>query len=199
MFDNIIPKILQPEKVFFDNPKFLTLQFKDAEDKVVSFEKGASNYLYKALELKEGTSNEVFKKSIDLWKNLINLCEERSSDSKYNFHLNKDTNLFFVTDSNDLIDIYDASYEENVNHIKEKYEQFKLDITERTKTCKMYTEGKDGLLKIIIFSSRYDINDEYTPIVLLELNTKKSQYIVYTGILMFSSYILIPNFSVFNT
>lgn len=194
MFDSIIPQLKYSDNVSFVNPDYLTLNYKDEEPDVVSIEKGASNYIYKYLDIKENTSKEVFKKSSDIWIQLVRLCEERSKEGKDNFYFNKPTNCYFITDAHELIDVYDAKTSENLSYIEDRYEKFKLDITERTKTSKIYTDGKNGLVKIILYSSKIDITSlKYTPVIVLEANTLKSKYSIYTGILLLPSCIFIPN------
>ena len=194
MFDSILPKMVFPKDVSFVDPKYLTLRFDGEDDNIVSIEKGASTIIYKNLDLKEGTSKDVFKKSSDIWIELIRLCEDRAKENKNNFYFNKTTNCFYVTDGHELIDLYDAKSNENVEFLKAKYEEFKLGITERTKTNKLYTEGKDGLVKVILYSSKLDINSsKYAPVVILEANPIKSKYLIYTGILLLPKCILIPN------
>lgn len=197
MFNSIIPNIVKADEIIFKDPKYIIMRFSDSEDRIVSLEKGASNYLYNKFKLKESTSKEVYKKSIELWERLLCVCENESTDSKDNFYLNKDTNIFMVTDSNELIDVFDAGSEELYDNFESRYEEFKLDISEMTKTRKMYREGSNGLIKLLFYRADYPITEaEYTPVIILEANPIKSTYKIYTGIYLFSKSIIIPNLSV---
>lgn len=196
MFNSIVPDVVKPTDIIFKSPKFMDIELENGERKVIEIEKGASNYLYSMYKIKENTSKEVYKKSEDLWKSLIKVCEDLSTDSQDNFYLQKDSNVFLVTSTGELIDVFDTKTEEAYEEFEEKYSNFKLEITEMTKTRKIYRDGANGLIKLIFYRASWDItNSEYTPIMILELNPIKANYDVYTGIYLFSKSIIIPSLS----
>ena len=198
MFESILPNLIQSKNTRFDNPNLIS--FLDIENLSVAIQKGANNYLYKQLGIKESTSKEVYKKSSDLWNQLISLCEASNKENLNGFYLNKPENLFFVTESNNLIDILDTNNEETKAKFIQKYEEFKLDLTEITRTKKFYTEGKGDLIKVVFYKADYDlVHEPYTPVVLLEANPEKSKYTVYTGILIYSTFTFIPSLNIYNS
>ena len=195
MFEGILPEIKQPNDITYESPKLMTLRFEDSEDIVVSVEKGANSYISDMYGIKDSTLKEVYKKSPELWRDLIKVCEDENKSQPAGFSLYGENNLFFVTNAHELIDIKDGLNEDNIESIINSYEDLKLDITERTRTAQIYTDGKDGLAKIILYSTKSSITDSYTPVIVIESNLRKSTYNVYTGILLFSSYTLIPELS----
>ena len=56
MFNEIIPQIIQPKDINFDEPRFIAITKNNDEHITTSLEKGASNFIYKMYGIKESTS-----------------------------------------------------------------------------------------------------------------------------------------------
>lgn len=197
MFETIIVKRLKPESVEFNHPKYIRLNSEDYEENQSVFEiyKGAEKYLYKRLNIKPNTSKEVYKLSESIWKQLIDKqireCEEDEHDK---FSLNDDKTIYLCSEDRGLVDIFKISNEEELENFEQKLEKYVIDITTTEKTKKFFTDSKDDTLKLVCYDSDADLpNEEYTPVVLMELNVKKSIYKVYTGIIIYNNFTFIPS------
>lgn len=151
-------------------------------------QKGALEYIHNKIEVKVATSKELYKKSVEMWKQLrdtqLNEAKDKMVEANV-FYLEKPTVLYLITDSKEIIDIIDFANNEDYEDFKLKHQEFNLDITTMNKTRKIFTEGKGGLVKFICYDKNDDITtNDYTPIVILECNNSKSKYQVYNGILM---------------
>jgi len=197
MFESIIGKVRKPEKVVWNSPKFITLEREDDDKNLYTIYKGAETYLYKKLGIKPGTSKEVYKLSENIWHNLMNLQMDKAKDNEPNsFSMTDDSTIYIVDDNNNLIDVFNVYSEEYLQEFKNKLNKYVIDVTTDEKTRKFFTDGKDGTLKLVCYNKNLNIVEEpYTPVVILELNTVKSVYNVYTGILIYSTFTFIPNFN----
>lgn len=196
MFDSILGKVVKPEEVYWNEPKYINFVI-DGEQKTSEIYKGADIFLHKKLDIKPGTSKEVYKKSQDIWKNLRD-CQlsklKDNPDSRDYFALDKDSLVYILDNRDDLIDVFDAYNLEGVQKFKDSLEKFIIDITTIEKTKKFFADGKGDIIKLICYDSSADLpNEEYTPIVLFEMSNKKSEYKVYTGILIFKTFTFIPS------
>lgn len=196
MFESIIGKALKPKTVDWQSPRNIILETDD-EIKDCSIYKGAETYLHYELDVKPATSKEVFKKSEELWRQLRD-CQlekyEQKRDTPDYFSLDKDTLVYIVDDRNNLIDVFDAHTKEAQKQFYEKLEKFTIDITTMNKTRKFYADGKGDIVKLVFYNKNADLPSQpFTPIVVMELSTKKSSYKVYTGILIFNIFTFIPN------
>lgn len=200
MFDTVITRCVRPKKVEWESPKFLKIDLGDA-DGVQSYKllKGAENFLYKKLDIKSGTSNDLYKKSEQLWRNLIDLrlaaCKD-VMDERKSFYLEKDTVVYLINGNKEIVDIENFADEEAVEAFEDAHQEFVLELTTFRNTTKFFKDGKDGLTKLILYRAGTQIEKEdYTPVIILELNTNKSVYRIYHGILIYEDFIYIPSIS----
>lgn len=195
MFETIIPKIIKPEEAEIKSHNFMMLKTKEPQDNAIfEMERGAGDYLYKKLGIKPATSKEVNKLSETTWKNLLQILLDYCKDDKVPFTLLDENTVYLATAQNDLVDIFQARGPEDLEEFSEKLEKYVIDVTTNEKTSKFYTDGKDGTVKLVCYDSKADLpNEEYTPVVILELNTRKSIYKVYTGILIYNEFTFIPS------
>ena len=183
-YENILPEIVTPKNVIWNSPDSMSLILEDNTLTPILL-KGASNFLYSAIKLKESTSKEVYKKSIEIWRNLIDTCFRMRNEQVDGFSLNGSKMCYLVSRNNSLLDITDFKYEDSFLDFKEKLDNFKIDITKSDRFKKWYQESDNGIIKLFFYSNDADmINDGCVPVLLLEFNIKKSKYIVYTGILI---------------
>lgn len=202
MFENIIVKRIKPDKVVWDNPKYIHLinnNNQDPNKDVYSICKGAENYLSKKVRLKPNTSKEVYKLSDNIWKQLITLqLDKCKSEDKELFDLESENTIYLATDNNNLVDVFTSNSEDELNEFEERLNKYMLDVTTSERTKKFFTDGKDDTIKLVCYSKDANLpEEEYTPVVLLELNTEKSVYKVYTGILIYKTFTFIPSLDPF--
>lgn len=197
MFDSVLTKCTGVKKGDWITPDEVQLDIGEEQDVRSTLLKGALNYLYNKVDLKYNTSKEVYKKSEDIWNELKNLQLDRiKNDFNNSFTLNKDTVIYLLDNVNDVVDMEDLITEEEFKKFKDLHKQFTLELTTTNKTKKFFTDGKNGLIKFVCYRSDYDITQkEYTPVVILEMNTVKSDYTVYSGILIYKNFTFIPNAS----
>lgn len=194
MFDSVITKCVSPKSVSWTAPDRMLLDV--GEDKPISCEllKGAQNYIHKQIDVKFNTSKELYKKSQSIWSQLKDLQLDRAKqDMSQEFTLEKDTVLYLLNEVKDVVDMEDLKTSESVQEFKDKHQQFVLELTTINKTKKFFTDGKGGLVKFVCYKKDYDVTAmDYTPVVILELNSTKSSYKVYTGILVYSTFTFVP-------
>lgn len=189
MFDTLITKCVTPKTVSWEAPTKMILDLGD-EDGAQTYilQKGALEYLHSKIEVKVSTSKELYKKSIEMWKQFRDIQLSKAKDKMVEanvFYLEKPTVLYLITDSKEIVDIFDFPTKEDYEDFKLKHQRFNLDITTMTKTRKILAEGKGGLVKFICYEKDIDITTEdYTPVVIVECNNKKAKYQSYNGILM---------------
>lgn len=204
MFEVMLTKAMRPKDVIWDSPKYLHIKFEDNDEKYDTCEifKGADIFLHKQLDLKPSTSKEVYKKAETIWKELKDLQLQKAKDnpdSRAVFYLNKPEVLYLMDDYKNVVDVFDARDEEVIKEFEGQLEKFTLDITTNEKTDKFFTDGKGGLIKLVFYKHGTDLTkEEYTPVVILEYNNNKSQYRVYTGILIYDPFVFIPNISTYS-
>lgn len=197
MFEKMIAKVVQPKSISWNTPKFIEYETADSEGKqLAEIKKGADVFLHKQIDLKPATSKEVYKKSESIWKQLLQHQLDKcldNPDNRYRFSLDKETVVYLIDDYNNLVDVVDLYDEESVKEFKDKLEEFKLNISTSETTKKFYTEGKGDSIKLVCYDRNAVLPDEeFTPVVLLEFNSTKSEYDVYTGILIYSEFVFIP-------
>lgn len=195
MFDSVITKCVNPKSVNWIAPDKVELDIGEEQPTNSELLKGALNYLYKKIDLKVSTSKEVYKKSKGIWTQLKNIQLDKVENTPgVDFSLEKDTVVYLLDNLNDVVDMEDLQTKENAEEFKDLHKQFTLELTTTNRTKKFFTDGKGGLIKFVCYRSDYDVTQkEYTPVVILELNTTKSSYIVYSGILIYKTFIFIPN------
>lgn len=196
MFESILGKVVKPKEVFWNSPKYINFVF-DNESKTYEIFKGADVFLHKKLDIKPSTSKEVYKKSEDIWKQLrdcqLNKLKD-NPDSRDYFAFDKESIVYITDDSDNLIDIFDAYDKENVDNFEETLSKFIIDITTTEKTKKFFADGKGDIVKLICYDKDADLpNEDFTPVVIFEISSKKSIYKVYTGILIFKTFTFIPS------
>lgn len=189
MFDLLSAKVVDKSEVSLSRPNELTILEEGAEKPTTYLiEKGASKFLYKQLGISLSTSKELFKNNEEIWKSFINAQLESKDDKPAPFSFN-DENVRYVVDNNySLIDatiMSDDYYED----LKAKLDTFIMEVSSIEHTKKFYFEGSNGLVKLIIYDAEANIvDDEFTPVVILEVNNKKAEYSVYTGILIYDNF-----------
>lgn len=194
MFELLDAKLLNKKEVKLSRPNEITI-LEDGEEKPVTYiiEKGASKFLYKQLDLKAGASEEVYKKNEKIWESLIDDILADTDERKAPFKLD-DENVRYVADTNECL--IDMAYMQNdyYDNLKAKLDLFKMEINSTEHTKKFYFEGTGGLVKLILYRADANIPENtYTPVVVLEANNKKSEYSVYTGILIYNNFTFIPS------
>lgn len=190
MFDLLNAKVIDNENVVLHRPDELYVQLKD-EDRAIflNIEKGASKYLYKQLEISSSTSKEVFKINEEIWKSLINhqIGDKDGVPSSFNF--NKENVRYIVDSNNSLIDMTICN-DESCDFLKDKMDKFIMEVSSLEHTKKFYFEGSGGLIKLVIYRADANIEkDDYTPAIIIEINNKKAEYFIYTGILIYKDFI----------
>lgn len=198
MFDTIVTKYVQPKHVDWKSYNELILDFGDDKGpQVYKLLKGAETYLYKNIDIKPGTSKEVYKKSSTIWKNLIECQLEKCADeSNLNniFSLTSDTMLYLVNDMYEIVDVFDFRNKELLEEYKLLHEKFTIEITTVEKTKKFFQEAKGGLNKLVCYDRDIDVVAvENTPVVILELNEQKSKYTIYNGIFRYNTFTFVPH------
>lgn len=195
MFEFINTKELDKESVALSRPNEVII--KEVEDDKADYYtilKGASKYLYKQLELSASTSKEVYKLSEPIWKNLIDHQLNGTEEKPSNLNLAQDEFRYIVDSYHNLIDMGYLSEDAN-NIFVDKMEKFIMEVSSMEHTAKIPVECSGGLLKLVIYRADANIVDaDYTPVILLEMNNKKAQYDVFTGILLYNGgkYIFVP-------
>lgn len=202
MFESIVVKRITPKKVIWENPKYIYLLNDDNEDtnkNAYKICKGAENYLCKKVRLKPNTSKEVYKLSKEIWNELINLqLDKCKTEDKELFDLENENTIYLATDTYNLVDTFTIMNTEELHSFEDKLNKYMLDVTTSERTKKFFTDGKDGTIKLVCYSKDANLaEEEYTPVVLLELNTEKSIYKVYTGILIYKTFTFIPSLDPF--
>lgn len=198
MFDNFITQCAQPNKVDWCGPNKIILDFGDVEGKYqYELLKGACDYLHKQIDIKLATSKEIYKKVNNLWGQLRDIQLERCLDrpQEYEqFSLVKNTVAYLTINNNVIVDINNFKSEERLMEFKDKHKEFNLELTTRQNTLKFVQDCKGGLWKFICYDKNTSVEqNEYTPIVILEMNFEKSLYRVYSGILIYKSFTIIPS------
>lgn len=194
MFDLLSAKVLNKKEVSLTRPNEIMILEEDAEKPVIyTIEKGANKYLYKQLGISASTSKEVFKVDETIWKNLIQhqVSDIDGKPSPFKF---EDDNVRYLIDNNySLIDMTTMA-DEYCEDLKSKIDLFNMEVNSIEHTKKFYVEGSGGLIKLVLYKADANIvEDEYTPVVILEVNNKKAEYSIYTGILVYKSFTFIPS------
>lgn len=196
MFESIVTKCVQPKSVQWKSFNQLILDLGDEQPQVYKLLKGAESYLYKNIDIKPGTSKEVYKKSESIWKNLIDCQLDKCADEcnlNNTFTLTSDTMIYLINDMNEIVDIFDFKNKELSDEYKQLHEKFTIEITTYEKTKKFFQESKNGLSKLVCYDKDIDVvTTPNTPIVIFELNEQKSNYSVYNGILKYETFTFVP-------
>lgn len=202
MFESMIGKIGKGKDIHWDNPKYLYMTLEgDEKETACELYKGASSFLHKKIDIKPGTSKEVYKKSENIWKQLKDLQLEKVRDNpnpNAAFWLDKPYLVYMLDQYNNVVDIYDAIDKESYDKVVDRLEKFKIDVTTTEKTKKFYTDGSYGMVKLICYDKDVNLLDEpFTPVVFIEFNNVKSVYTVYTGILLYDIFTFLPTISAY--
>lgn len=194
MFNSIVPQILKAKDIKWDNPRYLSVS-KENEKVDYILMKSAETFLCSQLDMKANTLKEVYKKAPEIWKQLKDFRLDEASknpDTTKAFNLNKESLIYLVNDSNEILDICDTMYEENYKQFEKDLEKYILDITTITRTRKFYTEGKN-IIKLVCYDAQAQLPEEdYTPVVIIEFCNNKATYKAYTGILIYKTFTFIP-------
>lgn len=189
MLENIIVKHITPKKVDLLTPKVIRLY--ETEEKYIDLSicKGPEKIISGFLDIKPATSKELYKLDCELWKKLISQQLEKSKDFKFD----DPDNIYLYTETNELVDILVHQTEEDKKEIIELLDRYVINTTTSETNRKFCTDSKDGTTKLICYSVDADIaNQDYTPVVLLELNMQKSIFKCYYGIFLYKQFIFIP-------
>ena len=200
MFDLMVTKCVVPKTARWESPTSMIIDLGDEDgEKVYTLLKGAEEFLHSQIDVKTSTSKELYKKAPDIWKQFRDkqLAEARDRAIETNsFYLDKPTLAYLVNDQREIVDMIMFKTEEELEEFKIKNQNYVLEITTVNNTKKFFTDGKGGLVKLVCYDKKYDVaNEDYTPVVILELNNKKSKYEIYSGILIFSEFTFIPSIS----
>lgn len=208
IFDQLNVKVKEAETVKMVSPKTLQIQFKgDTEPKVYDLSRQALNMLYKNLGFKQSTSEDLYKVANNIWDRLVlqstsDLDMQFLSDDLHttpvdgvHFALTSLAAHYVVSEEDRLIlDILLTSNTEQVKELQDNIENFMLDISTDRVSNKYFGDSNNGPSKFICYPKNCNVDeDDYVPVVLYELQSKKSQYIIYTGILVRSPYTLVIN------
>ena len=200
MFDLMKTKCVSPKQVSWEGPTTMVIDIDDGEGpQMYNMMKGAEEFIHKQIDVKPSTSKELFKKSKDTWKQFRNEQLDKANDQPIEaqrFYLTKPTLLYLVTETKELVDMIDFRTEEEMEEFKVQHQNYILELTTTECTKKFFTDGKNGLVKLVCYDKDIEIaNEDYTPVVILELNNKKSNYEVYSGILIYKDFTFIPSIS----
>lgn len=200
MFDLMVTKCVTPKTARWETPTMMTLDLGDDNgEQVYTLLKGAEEFLHTQIDVKPTTSKELYKKAPEIWKQFRDLQLEQARDKAIessSFYLDKSTLAYLVNDQKEIVDMIMFRNEEELEEFKIQNQNYVLEITTVNNTKKFFTDGKGGLIKLVCYDKKYDVADEeYTPVVILELNNKKSKYEVYSGILVFKEFTFIPSIS----
>lgn len=202
MFESMIGKIAKFKEVSWKSPKYLSMTLDNDEKVEAELYKGASSFLHKEIDIKPGTSKEVYRKSESIWRELRDCQLERVKDNpnpNSAFWLDKPNLVYMLDPYNNVIDIYNPPDDESYKKVEDSLEKFKIDITTTEKTKKFFTDGSYGMVKLVCYDSNADIvNEPYTPVVFMEFNNIKSTYTVYTGILLYKNFTFIPSIGAYS-
>lgn len=186
-------KKIKPNKVVWRRPDRLTIELD--EDNIVESElyKGALEDIHKTLGFKIPTSKDVYKLNHDIWNELRDYTiSELENNTNKKFDLN---NIYYLMDdSYNVVDVTTFDNLEDEVKFDECLKKYTADITTFERTRKFYSDCKDGTVKLVCYDSNDDITTkDYVPVVILEFNTEKAVYKVYTGILVYTNFTFIPN------
>ncbi len=199
LFGNAITTLLLPKEVIWKAPNRIQLNMGNENIATYDILKGALEYLHKQIDIKLPTSKELYKKAEDLWTQLKDRQLEKCLDEpreEARFALEKPTVVYLALSNADIVDVQDLKYDSVLEEFKDKHQQFVIDFTTDNCARKWYQDGKNGLIKYIFYDKNTDFeNDEYIPILLVEMNHQKSLYKVYTGILVYKTFTLLPSLS----
>ena len=193
MLESVIVKPLLPNNVEYLSPKnFKIVGDKEDDATIYDIGKGAEDYIAKHLKLKTSTSRDVYKIDLDIWNEIVKVQLENNKDR---FKFDNSNLVYLCSELNTVVDMFTFKDRSELDKFCNKLEKYIIDLTTMEKTNKIFTDGKDDTVKLICYDKNIDIvKADYTPIIILELNTKKSKYLVYTGILMYSEFIIFPSF-----
>ena len=203
MFKDFLTNVTKPKKVEWCTPSEVYLDLGDGL-KPFSLKKGAEEYLHKQIDIKVATSKEVYKKAEKVWGDLRDIQLQKCKDEpniRNQFDLEAPSVMYLTTIASDdrqhgdIIDIIDLK-QNDVEEFENIVEDFKLLLTTMVKTRMFFQDSKGGLYKFILYDKEASIEtNEYTPVVMLELNHEKSVYKIYSGILIYKKFIFIPSMS----
>lgn len=191
-------KCVKPKRVVWESPTQMSLDLDDGNGLMTyKLLKGAEQFIHKKLKLRTATSKDVYKKSPDLWNDLRDdLLGQLSSDMSENaitFSLTAEGLVYIVNNIKEIIDIVELSDAVAAEEFIDKHQQYIIDLTTAENNKKMFTDGRNGLLRLVLWDKSIDVvTAEYTPVILLDLNHQKSEYRVYSGIFMYNSFMFIP-------
>lgn len=194
MFDLLSAKIIDKTEVSLSRPDEIMILEEGAEKPVIyKIEKGANKYLYKQLGVSYSLSKELFKIKEEFWKEVIDYQLSDIDGKPAQFRLDGKNVRYLVDNNYSLIDMTIMS-NDYFEDLKSKLDMFIMEVNSLEHTKKFYVEGAGGLIKLVLYRADANIvEDKYTPVVILEVNNKKAEYSVYTGVLIYDSFTFIPS------
>ena len=197
MLDIIATRCVKPREVVWDSPTEMSLDIDDGAG-LVSYKllKGAENYIHKQVEFRVATSKDVFKKSPEIWAQLRDVllrnAEDRNVESQ-RFSLDNEHLVFLIDGNKSIVDIYDFHNSNMEDEFIQKHQKYIIDITTAENNKKMFTDGSNGLLRLVLWDKNIDVvNVDYAPVLLLDINHQKSSYKVFSGIFIYKLFLFIP-------
>ena len=192
MFEESIANCIRPKKVEWVSPSTIQLSTDENEDpRPYDIMKCAEKFLYKKVDISTSMSKELYKKSEDLWKQLRDMQLARCKDrAKINdqFDLTSSNIVYMVTKHGDIVDMVEISDDSDFDQLDEATQKFNLELSTRENTTTIFGEGAGGLCKFVLYNKDYDVESrDYTPVLLVELNHLKGNYVIYSGIMIYEN------------
>lgn len=194
MFELLSAKLLDKKEVTLSKPNEIII-LENGVDKPVIYdiEKAASTFMYKQLGATASTCKELYKNNEPMWKSYIDsrLEDKDGRPAPFKFEYN---DVRYVADNNySLIDMSIMS-DDYYEDFKSRLETYNMEINSLEHTNKFYFNGTGGLVKLVLYRAGANlVENDYTPVVVLEVNNKKAEYSIYTGILIYKSFAFIPS------
>lgn len=200
MFDTVVTRCVKPKSVEWKQPDRMILELEDSEQpEIYELLKGAMDYLHHQMDVKCSTSKELYKKQPQIWERFKDLqlakCQD-NPDERLAFSLEKDSVVYLVNDTHQIVDIIDLGDKEKMEEFLNLHKKFILDLTTIERSKKFFTDGSGGVTKFVCYAKDVDVTaEDYVPVVIMELNSIKSSFIVHRGIFMYSTFTIFPELS----
>lgn len=199
MFEQLATKQVKPKDVKLKSPVLLSMLLEgESEPATYELSKIAQSKIHKCMDIKVPTSTELYKKELTIWETLRDKRLENAKilegDGEH-FDLLSNNVRYIICPEQYLI--VDIDYEldiSNFDKVDNSIENFMLDMSTNRNVNKFFGDSSNGPIKLICYPKDCDVNnDTYVPAVIFELQLSKSKFICYTGVLMMSPYIILPN------
>lgn len=194
MLESLNAKVLNVKEASLTKPNELTI-LEDGADRydVYTMEKAANKYLYKQLDATMSTSKELYKSNEEFWKQYIDDKLKEKDDKPKPFKFNDENVRYIVDESHNIIDITEMS-DDYFEDFKSKLDMFLMEVNSTEHTEEFCFDGVGGLVKLVLYRSKTEmVEQDYTPVVICEINNKRAEYSIYTGILIYKTFTFIPS------